>query len=412
MSHSLFIAKRLGLTGDGKSSPLLRIAVVGIALALVIMILSFAIVTGFRDSITSRIYALDAHIKISMYQPPDSVRPLPISRSRLSELIDLSAYGERTFAVSSQACVVKTDSDFKGLSILGIDADYPIDYISQHLEAGKLPDLASDTAVNQIAISSATARQLNIGCGDRIHAYFIDNSLRTRRLTITGIFNTDFEDYDNVTAISNRHLINELCHWDYDLCSYVGISLESPEQSREVSGSLLLALQEVIDSRNLDERFSISNISDSYASYFTWLDILDTNIIVILVLMTIVAGFALIAGLLIIILRSVAEIGLMKSLGATTSLIRRVYLLLGLRLLGKAIIVGNILGFALALIQYFTHVVPLDAKAYNMPYVPISFDWTWIVGLNVGAVLVAYLAMIIPTHVIAGVSPSETMRYD
>lgn len=412
MSRTLFIAQRLGLSSDGRSSPLLRIAVVGIALAMVIMILSFAIVTGFRNSITDRIYALDAHIRIAMYQSPDSLRPQPLDSAQLSQLIDLSRYGTRTFAVTSRACVVKTDNDFKGLTLLGIAGDYPIDFISRSVTEGALPDFSADSTANHIAISGATASQLGVKCGDRIYAYFVEDALRARRLTIKAIFDTDFDDYDDAVAIGSRAMLNDLSGFASSQCSYIGIDIADPSAAREVSNQLLIDLQQAIDAQKLDARYSVSNIIDNYASYFTWLDILDTNIVIILVLMAIVAGFALIAGLLIIILDHIPTIGMMKSVGATNALLRRVYMFLGLRLLAKAMLIGNLLGFGLALLQYFTHAVPLDADAYNMPFVPISFDWTWIVGLNIGVVLVAYIAMIIPAHAIARISPAETLRYE
>ena len=411
----LFIAKRLQLnaTGDAKRpSPSLAIATFGIVLAITIMLLSLAIVSGFKAEIAGKIYSLDSHIKITnaalgldnnIYTVHgNNIFPL-ISNSNEKESIANMAL------IAEQPVILKTQSDFKGIVFKGVDANFDWTYLKNSLVAGRLPSAANS---NEVLISQKVASQLGLSVGDKVSTYFCNQKIKARRTQVAGIFKTDLEDFDSGYLIGAISLLQSVNNWDDDEGNYVGITVNRTPQIDALSYSLFSNLAQENCTNDSKTIYNVNNTNSYNATFFSWLSLLDMNVVIIIVLMAIVSGFTLISALLMIVLERIKMIGLLKTLGATNTSIRLIFISLTQKIIIKAIIWGNVLGLAIAYAQKHFHLIHLDAEAYYMPYVPIEIDWLSVILLNVAIIIVAYATLIGPSHIISNVKPSTTLRFE
>ena len=288
------------------------------------------------------------------------------------------------------------------------------DFFSQNIIDGSIPSIEDETGDNSVVISASTAKKLGIKTGDRLTTHFLENNnLRTRKLTVTGIFETHFHEFDNTFAATPLPLLQNLNHVDSLTATSIevrGIPFESISENAEKLNRQLL--NEAIANPRSFSIAKVSTIENTCGQYLNWLDLLDTNVIVIVILMACVSGFTLISSLFIIILEHVNTIGLLKAIGATNGLIRRIFIYMAHRLVVGGIIVGNILAITLALIQKHYQILPLDPEAYYLNNVPIDFNWTTILIVDAAAILVAAIILILPSHLIARLSPATSLRYE
>ena len=414
MNYELFIARRLKLaSGDRAGSPSLTVAVVGVVLAIVVMILSIVIVLGFKNEITSKIYCLDAHIKVSNAVVGLDENYDTVCGSEVMEAVDgdedLKGRVSSMSLTADQPTILKTDDDFLGITYRGVDNRYDWSYLSQHLVAGELPDT---TSLGDVLLSQSVAQRLRLKAGDRVMAYFVNDKVKARRLTITGIFSTDFDSFDDVLMMGNLSQIQHINGWDGDTGHFVAVNLRRVDDIDDTSYSLYTLLAGNSVDKDSQTMFNVSNTHYNNQAFFAWLAMLDMNVVVILVLMMIVAGFTLITAMLMIVLDRVRTIGLLKALGATNGSVRSIFVYMTQRLILRALILGNVIGIGLALIQKYFHVVKLDAATYYMPYVPIELHVGALVALNVAIVVISYLTLLGPSHIISTISPTSTMRFE
>ena len=415
MITELFIARRLRLNSKDKgvnSSPSHAIATLGVSLSIFIMILSLAIVGGFKSEIANKIYSLDSHIRVynAALGLDDNIYTIhtddvmPVIRSTFAD--DVVA---NMSLIADQSAIIKTADDFKGIVFKGVDGNYDWSYIGSTLVSGRLPDRAKP---EEVLISNSVAKKLRIGVGDKIYTYFCNQRIKVRRVVVTGIFNTDFDDFDSNYLLGSLTLLQGVNGWSENTGNYVGINVKDTAQIPALSYLLFSKL--AASAYNTDNRtvYNVTNTTQTNASFFSWLSLLDMNVIIIICLMAIVSGFTLISVLLMIVLERIKLIGLLKTLGADGSMIRRIFILLTQKLILRSLIIGNVLGIGLALVQKYFHIIKLNPEAYYMPYVPIQIDWVTIALLNVCVFVAAYLTLLGPSHIISSIKPSTTLRYE
>lgn len=415
MITELFIARRLRLNSKDKgvnSSPSHAIATLGVSLSIFIMILSLAIVGGFKSEIANKIYSLDSHIRVynAALGLDDNIYTIhtddvmPVIRSTFAD--DVVA---NMSLIADQSAIIKTADDFKGIVFKGVDGNYDWSYIGSTLVGGRLPDRDKP---EEVLISNSVAKKLRIGVGDKIYTYFCNQKIKVRRVVVTGIFNTDFDDFDSNYLLGSLTLLQGVNGWSENTGNYVGINVKDTAQIPALSYLLFSKL--AASAYNTDNRtvYNVTNTTQTNASFFSWLSLLDMNVIIIICLMAIVSGFTLISVLLMIVLERIKLIGLLKTLGADGSMIRRIFILLTQKLILRSLIIGNVLGIGLALVQKYFHIIKLNPEAYYMPYVPIQIDWLTIALLNVCVFVAAYLTLLGPSHIISSIKPSTTLRYE
>lgn len=383
----LTLARRLAWKAEGerKVSPAVGIAVAGVALAVVVMILSVSIMFGFKEEVTRRIIDLDDAITIAGY---DST----FVPAEVLSVIDLPADAEVVLHASVPA-ILKTADDFMGLELRRNDSLSPADSV--------------------VIISTSTAAKLRLSPGDRVAAYFfINDRLRVRMLTVGETYSTGFSEHDDAVGYCAASLPAELGGYPADRVESIGVRNIPADRIAPLASEIYSRLLTAYYSGQIENSFTISTVLQTDANFFSWLSLLDTNVIVIIALMGLVAAFTLVSSLFIIILERVRTIGLLKSLGATNPQIRNIFIMMAERLVLRGLLIGNATGISLILLQNATHAVPLDPTNYYVDFVPVSLSWLSLLWLNAGALAVSWLVLLLPAMIIARISPATTMRYE
>lgn len=417
MRNEIFIAQRLKL-GDShkKGSPSITIALVGIVLAIVIMILSIVIVMGFKKEITHKLYSLNPHLKVTnaALGIDDNISTVD-GREVFSSLLADSTLMPQIHNMSLMAekpAILKTESDFNAVIYQGVDDGFDWSYLQSCLVDGRVPSYSDTANVNEILMSRIVADKLQLHVGDRVFTYFIDNKVKVRRSVIVGIYSSDFDNFDKYNIVGNIAALQSVNGWSDNMGNYVGVNMTSTDELGKASYAVYGTLAAATYSRGYNTLHRVTEVKQSNQAYFTWLDMLDMNVVIIIVLMVIVSGFTLISAMLMIVLERIRTIGLLKALGAGNGYVRRIFIYLTLKLIVRAIVLGNIIGIGLALLQQHLHIVKLNPDAYNMPYVPIEISIPALLLLNVGIVVVAYLTLLAPSHIISTIKPASTMKFE
>lgn len=410
---SIWIGRRLRLSeaGRGPSRSGVVIAISGVALAVAVMLLSIAVVVGFKQAITDKVEGFLPDVRVSPEQVFRSeafsgYEPLDVRESQLQyvkNLIDthLPSRAEVSL-VMHRPGIIKTDADFLAVEFTAFSAEHDTVFDSSLIIEGSLPN--SD---NSVAISEQQAQKLGIKLGDKIYTYFIsEGAVRTRRAVVMGIFRSNFGEYDQTFAYMSAQMGQKLNGVGSDGFEIRGVTDPNP-----LAYELQKELIEAFHSEKIPDGWNVSTIATEGASYFNWLELLDTNVVVILILMGFVSGFTLIGSIIILILERVRMIGVLKSLGATNGLLRSVFLLLGSRIVLIGIFIGNVVALGLIFAEKIWHFLPLDPSAYYLDYVPVAIKAWQILVLNLGVVTVALAVMLFPAMIIARISPANVMRY-
>lgn len=416
MNFELFIARRIHFSkerGDSRrvTPPAVRIAVAGIALGVAMMILSVAIVVGFKQEVRNKMVGFGSHIRVSNFDSNSSYETTPIFvgdslKSLLSALSGIRHV--ETFA--TKPGILKTETDFQGVVLKGVDVEYDWTFFRKHLKEGELFSIDTGKVTNDVLISQQLADMLRLRCGDSFHAYFVQDEVRARKFRICGIYDTGFTDYDKLFVLTDIKHIRRLNGWEADAVSGLELQVDDYDDLDEVAAA--------VDDRLLNRRdrkgniFYVRSIKELNPMIFSWLDVLDLNVAVILVLMMAVSGFTMISGLLIIILERTNMIGILKALGQQDRSLRRVFLYISAFLIGKGMLWGNIIGLALCWIQSFFRPLSLDPSVYYLDAVPIHLTpGSWLL-INLGASVVSLLMMLAPSYLITKISPAKTIRFE
>ena len=417
MRHELYIARRMKLdSGQQKGSPSLTVALVGIVLAVVVMILSIAIVMGFKGEISGKIMQLDAHLRVTNAALGIDENYATVNGREVREAIaEDGAFSPRVESVSliaDKSAILKTDENFMGINFRGVDSGYDFRYLKSKLIEGDIPEVADTASSNQIIISKTVADRLLLHAGDKVHTYFIDNNIKVRNLTVSGVFETDLEAFDNAYIVGGIGIIQGVNGWNGDTGTQVAINMKNTSDLDYDGYCLYSLMAESTVKRESKNLFIVTTTQQNNLPFFAWLQMLDMNVVIILTLMMVVAAFTLISAMLMIVLERIRVIGNFKALGATNGSIRRIFIYLTGKLILKALLIGNIIGIGLALLQKYGHIVRLDPTAYYMPYVPIHLSIPALVLLNVGIIVVSYLTLLGASHIISTIKPTATMRFE
>ena len=417
MRHELYIARRMKLdSGQQKGSPSLTVALVGIVLAVVVMILSIAIVMGFKGEISGKIMHLDAHLRVTNAALGIDENYATVNGREVREAITedgtFAPLVESVSLIADKSAILKTDENFMGINFRGVDSGYDFRFLKSKLVEGDIPEVADTATSNQIMISKTVADRLLLHAGDKVHTYFIDNNIKVRNLTVRGVFETDLEAFDNAYIVGGIGIIQGVNGWNSDTGTQVAINMKNTSDLDNDGYSLYSLLAESSVKHESKNLFVVTTTEQNNLPFFAWLQMLYMNVVIILTLMMVVAAFTLISAMLMIVLERIRVIGNFKALGATNGSIRRIFIFLTGKLILKALIIGNIIGIGLCLLQKYGHIVRLDPSAYYMPYVPISLSIPALLALNLGIIVVSYLTLLGASHIISTIKPTATMRFE
>ena len=415
MNFPLFIAKRLySDQGDKRkvSRPAIHIAVAGVAIGLTVMIISVCVVLGFKHTIRDKVIGFGSHIQVADFMTLQQMNQYPVvMNDSMIQVIKKAPGVKHVQRFAMKEGILKTDEDFLGVGFKGVGPEWDSTFIHENMVEGSIPKFDDQTSHNKILISKLMADKLRLKAGQRIFAYFIDhNGVRTRRFTISGIYQTNLKKYDEVMVYADLYTVVKLNGWEEDQASGAELTVNDFNQLQTTEDHIVKNINRTVD--QYGETYSSATIKELNPQIFQWLNLMDLNVWVILGLMLAVAGVTMISGLLIIILERTSMIGVMKALGARNKTIRHTFLWFAAFIIGKGLLYGNILAFAILLIQKYTGLVKLDAQTYYVSTVPVEFNWIYIIALNVATLLISVFILVAPSYLISHIHPAKSMRYE
>lgn len=417
MNFPLFIARRIysDHIGDQQkvSKPAIRIAVAGVAIGLAVMIISVCVVLGFKHTIRDKVVGFGSHIQVANFYTLQSSaidQPIAIGDSMMNVLKKTEGVKHvQRFAMKQG--ILKTDNDFLGVMFKGVGPEFDSTFIHKSMVEGSIPHFSDQQSTNRILISKDMASKLRVKAGDRIFAYFIgEGGVRTRRFTISGIYQTNLAQYDKTTCFCDLYTARKLNAWTDDMVTGAELTVNDFKQLSTTANDIINRVNRTQD--QYGNTFSSKTIHELSPQIFSWLDLLDLNVWIILAIMTAVAVVTMISGLLIIILERTTMIGVLKALGARNSTVRHTFLWFAAFIIGKGLLIGDALALALILLQKFTGFAKLDPQTYYVDVVPVELDWTLIVALNIATMLIALFALIAPSYLVSHIHPAKSMRYE
>ncbi len=414
MNLEYFIAKRIHFEKKGKrnvSRPAVRIATIGIAVGVAVMLIAIAVVVGFKKEIRNKTIGFGSHIQVTNFDNNNSydMQPIRMNDTLMGKIQKIRNL-KHTQRFVTKPGIIKTDEDFQGMVLKGIGADFDWDFFKANLIEGEILYLSDSVARNEAVISKTIADMLRLKLGDSFFCYFMQDNVRVRKFTIKGIYSTNFSEYDKLFILTDIRVAQRLNGWQPAQFSGLEVLINDFKHLDQVSLDIYSLIANRFDAEG--NGYFIQNIKQINPQIFSWLDLLDMNVWVILMLMLAVAGFNMISGLLILILEKTNMIGILKSQGAKNWSIRKIFLYESLFLIGKGMIWGNIIGLALCYIQYQFKIIPLDPVSYYTSTVPITFNWFYIGFLNIGTLITSVLMLIGPSYLITKISPATIMRYE
>ena len=417
MNFPLFIARRIysDHIGDQQkvSKPAIRIAVAGGAIGLAVMIISVCVVLGFKHTIRDKVVGFGSHIQVANFYTLQSSaidQPIAIGDSMINVLKKTEGVKHvQRFAMKQG--ILKTDNDFLGVMFKGVGPEFDSTFIHKNMVEGSIPHFSDQQSTNRILISKDMANKLRVKAGDRIFAYFIgDGGVRTRRFTISGIYQTNLAQYDKTTCFCDLYTARKLNAWTDDMVTGAELTVNDFKQLSTTANDIINRVNRTQD--KYGNTFSSKTIRELSPQIFSWLDLLDLNVWIILAIMIAVAVVTMISGLLIIILERTTMIGVLKALGARNSTVRHTFLWFAAFIIGKGLLIGDVLALALILLQKFTGFAKLDPQTYYVDVVPVELDWMLIVALNVATMLIALFVLIAPSYLVSHIHPAKSMRYE
>lgn len=415
MNLPLFIARRIySVNGDKAevSKPAIRIATAGIAIGLAVMIVSVCVVFGFKHAVSAKVIGFGSHIQVANFMTLQTSESYPIQiTDSLIKVLKNTQGVEHVQRFATKQGVLKTDSDFLGVVFKGVGPDFDSSFIHQNLIEGSIPAFSDTKSSNKILLSMSMAKKLKLKTGDRIFAYFIDHAgIRVRRFTIAGIYQTNLAQYDDITCFMDLYTAVKLNGWEKDQISGAEITVKDFNKVDETEAIFINRLNRTVD--QYGETYSSKTIRDISPQIFSWLDLLDLNVWIILALMIAVAGVTMISGLLIIILERVTMIGVLKAMGAKNTMIRHTFLWFAVFIITRGLLIGNLIGIGLVLLQRYTGLVGLDPQTYYVTTVPVEINIPVLLLLNVATLLISIVVLIAPSYLISHIHPAKSMRYE
>lgn len=416
MNLPFYIARKIYGNDDGShkvSRPAIRIATLGVAIGIAVVLVSVAVVLGFKHTIRDKVVGFGSHITVANFMTLQTTRPEPIDideamMQRMRRIEGVSHVQRYAYTQG----ILKTDNDFMGITFKGVDEDFDTTFIASSIVEGEMPRFSREKSSNRILISRIIADKLNVKAGSQLYAYFLTgmDNVRARKFTVAGVYQTNLTKYDEVTCFADLYTVCKLNGWEKGQVTGAEMALSDFELLDHTYDIVIDSINKRLDKNGAT--FSSATIKEQSPQLFSWLDLLDMNVWIILILMVCVAGFTIISGLLIIILERTSMIGVMKALGARNGTVRHTFLWLAMFIVGKGILWGNVLGVGVCVVQHFTGLVKLDPTTYYVDTVPVELPpLLWII-INICTVIVCALVLVLPSFYVSNIHPAKSMRYE
>ncbi len=403
MNTPFFIARRMGAEKKNLTGLVKLIAILSISLGLAVMVLAVAVVTGFQNEIKNKTIGFGSHIQIANFDYNISYETRPLSKNQefYRELADDPGI-KSIHAFTTKPGIIKTDEEIHGVIFKGVGSDYDWEFFKNRMIDGEVTPYNDTLRSDHIIISAYVSRLLGINTGDDILLYFIQDPPRVRRLTISGIYETGLEELDRIFVLGDIQHAQRLNNWEADQVGGFGVVLENFRQLDQYNE----LVQEVIP-----YTMSSRTIAEIYPQIFDWLALLDMNVYVIIAIVILVAGINMITTLLISVLEKTNLIGILKALGANNRAIRKVFLYHAGFLIARGIVLGNILGIGLGLLQQKFGFITLSQESYFVKVVPVDLNILYILLLNAGTFIICMAMLIVPSYIIARISPVKAITF-
>ena len=415
MNFPLYIAKRIySDQGDKRkvSRPAIRIATIGVAIGLAVMIVTVSVVLGFKHTIRDKVVGFGSHIQVHNIMNYNGSDPHPIcANDSLMKAVGKLPGVAKAERFSMTQGILKTDEDFLGIAIKGIAEEYDTTFLSQHLIAGNITSFSDKTSKYKLLVSKMIADKMRLKVGDKVFGYFIDNQdVRTRKFTISGIYQTNMTRFDETLCFTDLHTANKLNGWTDNQATGIEVLVKDFEKVNETANQFIDNINRTSDEQG--NSLTSETIYELYPQVFSWLELLDINVWIILALMVCVAGFTMISGLLIIILERTQMIGILKALGARNKTVRHTFLWFSVFIIGQGLFWGNIVGIGSVLLQKYTGFITLDPQTYYVSEAPMELNLPLVALINIATLLICVFVLIAPSYLISHIHPAKSMRYE
>ena len=414
MSVPFFIAKRIYKDDDNKKSvsrPAIAIATTGVAIGIAVMIISVCIVLGFTHTIRDKAIGFGGHINVGNFvsMHGGNIEPICMSDSMIKAIKAIEGVKD-VGRYAQKEGILKTDNDFLGVVFKGIASEYDTTFIHNNMVEGAIPHFTDSASSNSIIISKTMADLLRLKAGDKVFAYFINENVRVRRFTIAGIYRTNLTQYDKTICFTDLYTTVKVNGWQHDQADGAEVIVNDYNQINDIAERFVSNINRRTD--HYGQTYSSATIQEINPQIFSWLDLLDLNVWIILALMLCVAGFTMISGLLIIILERTNMIGLLKAIGSRNSQIRKTFLWFATFIIGRGLVIGNIIGIGLMILQKTTGLIRLDASIYYVDIVPVEINIPAIAAINILTLALCLLALIAPSFLVSHIHPAKSMKYE
>ena len=415
MNFPLYIAKRIySDQGDKRkvSRPAIRIATIGVAIGLAVMIVTVSVVLGFKHTIRDKVVGFGSHIQVHNIMNYNGSDPHPIcANDSLMKAVGKLPGVAKAERFSMTQGILKTDEDFLGIAIKGIAEEYDTTFLSQHLIAGNITSFSDKTSKYKLLVSKMIADKMRLKVGNKVFGYFIDNQdVRTRKFTISGIYQTNMTRFDETLCFTDLHTANKLNGWTDNQATGIEVLVKDFEKVNETANQFIDNINRTSDEQG--NSLTSETIYELYPQVFSWLELLDINVWIILALMVCVAGFTMISGLLIIILERTQMIGILKALGARNKTVRHTFLWFSVFIIGQGLFWGNIVGIGIVLLQKYTGFITLDPQTYYVSEAPMELNLPLVALINIATLLICVFVLIAPSYLISHIHPAKSMRYE
>lgn len=412
MNFEYFIARRIAAHKDYKSSisaPIIKIAILAISLGMITMLISVATSVGLQKKIKEKVSAFNGDLIITNFDTnnsDDSQVPISMQQDFYPDFT-ISDNVSHIQITASKGAVIRTQTDFEGIIVKGVGPDYNWSYFKDFLTQGIVPTYDTPQMSNQVLISQYLANRLGLKVGDKALAYFFNKNSstppRTRAFTISGLYNSGFQQFDAQFIIADIRHIQRLNKWELDQIGAFELFVKDFDLIEQTNIQVYNAIGSTLDTQSIRNRF--------YA-IFEWLDLFDFNVALIIVMMIIVAGFNMITALLVLILERTKMIGILKALGSDNWSVRKIFIYNAMYLVGVGLFWGNLIGIGLLLLQQHFDLFALDPNTYYVSQVPVYLHWSYIVALNLGTLILCFLILLIPSYIISKISPVKAIRFE
>jgi lipoprotein-releasing system permease protein len=362
------------------------------------------ILDGFKTKIRQKIFSFGAHIQLTKYDIDKSYEESPfVINAAILDSIKAIPNIEHVQGVSHKPCLLKSSTEIQGVILKGVGTDFDINRFKDNIIEGSFIAFNDSTYSKQIVISDRIAHKLTLKVGDSLLLYFVQNPPRFRKVTISGIYQTGLEELDEVFIIGDIKLNRALSAWSPKEIGGLEMYVKDFNQLDSTSNQVY---------QRMDYDMQIQLITDKYLQIFDWLNLLNRNVSIFLVLIMGVSSFVIISTIIVMVMERTPMIGLLKAFGTTNKKVSRIFLWNGFRIILIGMISGNIVALGLCALQYYTGIIPLDAENYFMSSVPIAFPWIAIAAVNVGALCMFILILILPVRFISRVSPVKAIKFN